>query len=141
MAVAKRVSKSAAKNVVMIAAPPAIDFSPVFNALRPILNKYSKRLFVKTDKPDNYYLETKARSYQGERMFFAGVRSGKAYVSFYLMPVYSYPELLKKMPAGLKQRMQGKSCFNFTTVEPKLIDQLGLLVEAGFKKFGEEKLL
>ena len=37
--------------------------------------------------------------------------------------------------------MQGKSCFNFTAVEPKVIDQLGTLVEAGFKKFGDEKLL
>lgn len=141
MAVAKRVSKSLAKTIVRIPVPPAVDYSPVFNALRPVLSKYSKRLFVKIDKPDNYYLETKSRSYQGERMFFAGVRSGKTYVSFYLMPVYSYPELLKGMPQGLRQKMQGKSCFNFTSVEPKLIDQLAVLVEAGFRKFGDEKLL
>ena len=141
MAVAKRVSKSAAKTIVKIPVAPAVDYSPVFDALRPVLSKYSKRLFVKIDKPDNYYLETKSRSYQGERMFFAGVRSGKAYVSFYLMPVYTYPELLKGVPQGLRQRMQGKSCFNFTAVEPKLIDQLASLVEAGFKKFGDEKLL
>jgi hypothetical protein len=141
MAVAKRIAKSAAKTIVKIPLAPAVDYSPVFNALRPVLTKYSKRLFVKTDKPGNYYLETKSRSYQGERMFFAGVRSGKTYVSFYLMPVYSYPELLKGMPQGLRQKMQGKSCFNFTSVEPKLIGQLAALVEAGFKKFGDEKLL
>ena len=138
MAAAKRIPKSAPQ---MVAAEPAPDFSPVFKALRPVLVKYSRRLFVKTDKPDYYYLETKARSYQGERMFFAGLRVGKSQVSFHLMPVFTYPELLKGLPAGLKQRMQGKSCFNFTTVEPKLIQQLGELVEAGFNKFGEEKLL
>ncbi len=138
---AKPASKAAEVNVIKPVAPPAPDFSHVFGALRPVLMKYSKRLFVKHDAPDNYYLETKSRSYQGERMFFGGVRSGKAYVSFYLMPVYVYPELLKKIPPGLKLRMQGKSCFNFTAVEPKLIDQLGQLVEAGFKKFGDEKLL
>lgn len=141
MAVSKRVAKSAAQTVVAAPPKPAVDFSPVFNALRPVLFKHSKRLFVKTDKPGNYYLETKSRSYKGERMFFGGVRSGKAYVSFYLMPVYVYPELLKGMPPGLKLRMQGKSCFNFTAVEPKLIEQLGELVDAGFKKFGEENLL
>lgn len=139
--VVKRGPKSAAKSIVKLPVEPVPDFSHVFIALRPVLVKYSKRLFVKHDAPDNYYLETKSRSYQGERMFFGGVRSGKAYVSFYLMPVYMYPELLKKIPPGLRQRMQGKSCFNFTTVEPKLIEQLGALVEAGFKKFGDEKLL
>ena len=141
MPVARRAAKSAAPAAPKPAPVPAPDFSPVFTALKPVLTKYSKRLFVKADRPDNYYLETKSRSYKGERMFFAGVRVGKTYVSFHLMPVYSYPELLKGIPAGLKQRMQGKSCFNFTAVEPKVIEQLGRLVEAGFKKFGEEKLL
>ncbi len=141
MPAVKRAAKSAANVAVLPPAPPPPDFSPVFNALRPVLMKYAKRLFVKADKPDNYYLETKSRSYQGERMFFGGVRVGKAYVSFHLMPVYSYPELLKGIPAGLKRCMQGKSCFNFTSVEPKVIEQLAHLVEAGFQKFGEEKLL
>ena len=140
MPAAKRAAKSTVK-VILPPPEPAPDFSPVFTALRPVLAKYSKRLFVKTDKPDHYYLETKSRSYQGERMFFAGVRVGKDNVSFHLMPVYTYPELLKRIPVGLKRRMQGKSCFTFTLVEPKLIEQLGLLVEAGFQKFGEEKLL
>jgi hypothetical protein len=140
MPVARRVAKSAAP-VVKLPPEPAKDFTAVFTALRPVLVKYSKRLFIKDDKPDNYYLETKSRSYKGERMFFGGVRTGKAYVSFYLMPVYVYPELAKRIPPGLRQRMQGKSCFNFTAVEPKLIEQLGQLVEAGYNKFAEEKLL
>jgi hypothetical protein len=140
--VAKRTAKSStAKAPPKAPAEPAPDFSPVFSALKPVLVKYSKRLFVRDDKPDNYYLETKSRSYQGERMFFAGLRVSKAYVSFHLMPLYSYPELQKSVPAGLKRRMHGKSCFNFTAVEPELIAQLGLLVAAGFKKFGDEKLL
>jgi hypothetical protein len=117
------------------------NFTDVFAALKPVLSKYEKRLYVKADKPDHYYLETKSRSYQGERMFFAAVRTGKAYVSFYLMPLYTYPELLKGMPSDLKKRMQGKSCFNFTAVDRDAISQLKDLVAAGFKKFGEEKLL
>lgn len=141
MPAAKRPAKTNAQADLSPAAEPPTDFSPVFKALRPVLVKYSRRLFVKTDKPDHYYLETKARSYQGERMFFAGLRTGKSQVSIHLMPVYTYPELVKRLPAGLKRCMQGKSCFNFTTVEPKLIEQLGELVEAGFNKFAEEKLL
>jgi hypothetical protein len=139
-------AKRTAKSSTAIAPPkppavPAPDFSPVFSALKPVLAKYSKHLFVRDDKPDNYYLETKSRSYQGERMFFAGLRVGKASVSFHLMPLYTHPELQKSVPAGLKRRMQGKSCFNFTAVEPELIALLGPLVAAGFKKFDDEKLL
>jgi hypothetical protein len=124
----------------MPAAQPG-NFGEVFGALKPVLAKYEKRLFVKMDKPDYYYLETKSRSYQGERMFFAALRTGKACVSVYLMPVYSYPELLKGLRVGLKKRMQGKSCFNFADVDREAIDQLRELVAAGFKKFGDEKLL
>ena len=116
-------------------------FAEVFSALKPVFAKFEKRLFVKMDKPDYYYLETKSRSYQGERMFFGALRTGKAYVSLYLMPLYSYPELVKGVPAGLKKRMHGKSCFNFTDVDRETISQLRELVAAGFKKFGEEKLL
>jgi hypothetical protein len=140
--VGKRTAKSSTAKAPPKPPPePARDFGPVFSALKPVLAKYSKRLFVRDDKPDHYYLETKSRSYQGERMFFAGVRVSKAFVSFHLMPLYSYPELQKSVPAGLKRRMQGKSCFNFTEVEPDLIALLGPLVAAGFKKFGDEKLL
>jgi hypothetical protein len=123
------------------AQPVTAGFRDIFNALKPVLAKYEKRLYVKTDKPDCYYLETKSRSYQGERMFFGSIRTNKEHVSLYLMPVYSYPELLKGVPAGLRKRLQGKSCFTFTTVDRDAIGQLRDLVAAGFKKFGDEKLL
>jgi hypothetical protein len=119
----------------------AADYSAAFTALKPVLGRYASRLYVRVDKPDHYYLETKSRSYKGERMFFAGIRAGKSHVSFYLMPVYSYPGLLKGISPGLKRRMHGKSCFNFTDVDPKLIAELKKLTEAGFKKYGEENLL
>jgi hypothetical protein len=65
-------------------------------------------------------------------MFFAGVRAGSAHVSFYLMPVYSNPELMGRISDPLRRRLQGKSCFNFTRREPELFDELGGLVRSGF---------
>jgi hypothetical protein len=44
------------------------------------------------------------------------VRKGKSYVSFHLIPVYMFPDLLKGLSPALEKRMQGKSCFNFKTV-------------------------
>ncbi len=35
----------------------------------------------------------------------------------------------------LKKRMQGKSCFNFTQIDPALLDELARLTERGFKAF------
>ena len=62
----------------------------------------------------------------------------KTYVSFYLMPVYMYPELLNDISPQLKKRMQGKSCFNFKKVEPELFDELAELTRRGADKFKEE---
>jgi hypothetical protein len=51
------------------------------------------------------------------------------------MPVYVKPELLSGMSPGLKKRMQGKSCFNFTTVDEPLFKELKALTKAGFVSY------
>jgi hypothetical protein len=70
-----------------------------------------------------------------QRLFFGAVRTGKAYVSFHLMPVYASSDLSKSISPELKKRMQGKSCFNFKTVDEKLFKELAKLTKAGFKNF------
>jgi hypothetical protein len=57
------------------------------------------------------------------------------------MPVYGCPELLEDISPELKKRMQGKSCFNFKTVDEKLFKELGKLTKAGFQKFSNAKFL
>ena len=49
------------------------------------------------------------------------------------MPVYLNPGLLEGMSPGLRKRMQGKSCFNFTRLDPVLLAELPALTEAGFR--------
>lgn len=65
-----------------------------------------------------------------EPMWFGGVRTGRTYVSYHLMPVYSHPEQLEAASPALKRRMQGKSCFNFKTADPALLDELERLTAA-----------
>ena len=113
----------------------------VFAGLKQILKRHASQLFVKEEKPGNYYLETVSASYKGKRLFFGAVQTRKSYVSFHLMPVYAFPGLLKGMSPELKRRMQGKSCFNFTAPDEKLFSELGKLTDAGFEKFRAEKLL
>ena len=115
--------------------PGQESFEEIFDALKPVLTPYEKSLAVKDNKPGHYYLETKTAVYKGRPMMFAAVRTGKAYVSFHLMPIYMNPTLQKTISPELKKRMQGKSCFNFTRVEPSHISELKKLTKAGFEEF------
>jgi hypothetical protein len=63
------------------------------------------------------------------------VRKGKNYVSFHLMALYVFPEMLKSVSPALLQRMQGKSCFNFTQIDEELFAELERLTAASARGF------
>src|SRR5689334_631028 len=94
------------------------DFLVVFEQLKSILKTYAQTFTVKMDTGDTYYLDGPYSEKWKKELFFGSAQIKKNYVSFYLMPVYMYPELLKDVSPQLRKRMQGKSCFNFKTVEP-----------------------
>lgn len=121
-------------------------FPPVFEALKPILVKHEKRMTAKSDPRMGYSLYSKAPSpfpqHKGQPLFFAALRTGKAYVSFHLMPLYMCPALTEGMSPELKKRMQGKACFNFKTVpDPALIQELKRLTANSIKQWTERKWL
>ncbi len=122
-------------------AKSAKDFPAVFAALKKILNPYEKHLSIVRYKPEFYYLETVLPCYKGKPVMFGAVRLGKNYVSYYLMPVYMNPGLQKRISPELKERMQGKSCFNFTEVAPVLFRELAALTRAGFACYRRMKYL
>jgi len=111
------------------------SFQEIFEALKPVFEEYAGRLAIQVDKPGEYYLETKTAMRKGQHFQFGGVRIGKAYVSFHLMPIYMNPKLQAAISPKLKKRMQGKSCFNFTSVDPSHIAELKKLTKAGFDEF------
>ena len=119
----------------------AADFAASFFALKQILTPLEKHLHVSSDTRTRYYLETRSPSYKGKPLFFGGVVSGKGYVSFHLMPLYWDPSLLKKISPELKERMQGKSCFNFTAPDPVLFRELSKLTSAGLALYRAKNLL
>jgi hypothetical protein len=90
------------------------------------------------DKPDAYSLDAGYSEKFKRAMFFGAVQIKKNYVSFYLMPVYVFPELLKSISPALKKRMQGKSCFNFTAIDDAMVDELGELTKQGFERYQRE---
>jgi hypothetical protein len=118
--------------------PTKADFPIVFEQLKSILKPYASDLNVKTDTPDTYYLDGPYSQKWKKELFFGSAQVKQNYVSFYLMPVYMYPELLDDISPELKKRMQGKSCFNFKKVEPELFAQLAELTRRGAERFRKE---
>jgi len=111
------------------------EFKSVFARLRAILRKHAGSYRVKEDEPDSYWVETGVHPERKMRLAVAGVRIGKAYVSFHLMPVYGCPKLLDGASASLMARMQGKSCFSFKAVDDALFDELERLTARSFAAF------
>ena len=119
--------------------PKHTDFDATFSKLKEILKPYEKKLNVISDTSDYYALETDHVMKNKRRMFFGGVRKGKAYVSFHLMAVYACPDLMDDLSPELKKRMQGKSCFNFTLPNEDLFKELRKLTKSGFTRFTSKK--
>ena len=114
------------------------DFPIVFEQLKNILKPYAKKLTLKADTSDSYYIDGPYSEKWKKQLFFGSAQVKKNYVSFYLMPVYMYPELLQGVSPELKKRMQGKSCFNFKKVEPDLLSELTELTRKSAEKFQQE---
>ncbi|MEW6240636.1 MAG: hypothetical protein AB1564_07485 [Chloroflexota bacterium] len=114
---------------------PQSDYPLVFQRLKAILQPFASRLTVKTDSTEAYYLDGPFSPKYKKELFFGSAQVRKNYVSYYLMPVYMYPELLKGVSPELKRHMQGKSCFNFKKVEPALFEELAALTRKGFESF------
>ncbi len=71
----------------------------------------------------------------------AWVQIGKSYVSFHLMALYGCQQLLDGLSKELRARLHGKSCFNFRTVDERLILELKKLTADGILATREAGLI
>jgi len=110
-------------------------FQTVFAMLKKILQPYADKMVISNDVADEFYLNTPFIMQNKKPMYFGSVKINKNYVSFHLMPVYVFPELLNELSPNLQKHMQGKSCFNFKTSDTDLFNELSALVERGFVKY------
>lgn len=115
-------------------------FQPVFEQLKTILQPFAPMLKVTADTPSAYSLDGPYSEKWKKPLFFGSAQTKKNYVSFYLMPMYMYPDLLKDISPALKKQMQGKSCFNFKKVEPDLFRELDALTKKSYERFQKEEM-
>jgi hypothetical protein len=119
------------------------EFAAVQSRLKAIMEPYEGgSLKAKANKPGNYVLVGPAtESSRGREVSFGSVQIRKNYVSYHLMPVYVFPDLLDRISPELRKRMQGKSCFNFKRLDEKLFRELARLTDKGYKRFKKAKLI
>lgn len=117
------------------------DFAVVFARLKALLARHASALIVTADSDAGYSLDATGGQGKFRPLFFGGVQIKKNYVSFYLMPVYVYPDLLAGVSEPLRRRMQGKSCFNFTKLDDALLAELDALTVAGLARYRAEGVL
>lgn len=118
------------------------DFDDLFAELRPLLARHASSLVVVRDEPGDYQVETTHSGPSGTRMWFGAVQMRKDHVSVHLMPVHSHPDLLGGVSDELRERMHGKSCFNFTRQDatPRLLGELSQLVDLGLERYRADGL-
>ena len=97
----------------------------------------------KVDAPDDlgYLLLGAPTERYPDGQYFAGVKVGRRYVSFYLMSLYLEGATPVAISELLTKRRQGKSCFNFTRIDDELFDELEQLTAAGKADFERLGLL
>ena len=108
------------------------DFPALFERLKGLLEPYAAGMYVSADSPQWYGLDMAPESKRDPTTWFGATRLGKAYVSYYLMPVYVKPDLLDDISPALRKRMQGKSCFNFVRIDEGLLGELEALTKKGY---------
>ena len=107
------------------------EFAAVEGRLRAILEPYQDRLETGTI----YNREILRRPGGRGHDWFAGVVPNKNYVSFYMLPIYTWPQLLDGMSPALRKRKQGASCFNFIAVDEDQMAELAALTERSFQAY------
>lgn len=115
----------------------SVDLGAVFDALRGVLARYANRPGVAFEERRGVcqISLTTRTDRTGRPLFVASANVNKNYVSYHLMPLYMNPALKDSIPAALKKRLQGKACFNFTSVDTAALKDLAKLTKKGVDSF------
>ena len=106
-----------------------------FEALKSVLVAQSKGMQVSQDGPRGYTLNIagpiELAGRQLPDLFFAAVKEGKNDTALYFFPIYSHPQRFADLPAPLRKKMTGKSCFHFKTADAELLDAVAAMLARG----------
>jgi hypothetical protein len=106
-----------------------------FEALKSVLVAQSNGMQVAQDGPNGYALHIGGPIELAGRtlpdLFFAAVKEGKNDTALHFFPIYSHPQQFADLPATLRKKMTGKSCFHFKTVDTDLLHAVAAMLARG----------
>lgn len=106
-------------------------FDEVFQRLSAILRAAAPDMVVTAESPTGLTVMTRwPEARTGEPAWFGWIAVKKSYVAYHVMPLYTLPELAEHITPALEKRRQGKTCFNFKTIDEALFADLARLTEA-----------
>jgi hypothetical protein len=114
-----------------MAPPTAGELATIEARLRAILVPYETRL----ESATIYNIPTLRRVGAKAHDWFAFVKPASKAVSFYLLPVYTYPALREGLSPALAKRLTGKSTFSFPALDETLAAELEGLVARAYDAY------
>jgi hypothetical protein len=109
----------------------AADLGAVEARLDAILEPYRSKLEPATI----YNLPTMRRPGAKAHDWFAFVQPAAKHVSFFLLPMVTWPDLLDGCSPDLLKRRKALSAFNFATVDESLFAELEALVARAYERY------
>ncbi len=107
------------------------DLAGLETRLERILDPYRDQLETATI----YNIPTLRRAGAKAHDWFAFVKPASKHVSFFLLPIVTWPDLLDGCSDALLKRRQAKSAFTFATVDEALLGELEALVARAFERY------
>ena len=114
-----------------MAAPTPETLAAIEVRLRAILAPYEPRL----ETASIYGIPTLRRQGAKAHDWFAFVKPEAKHVSFYLLPMLTYPELMADVSPELAARRSGKSVLKFTALDDALFGELEGLVARAYERY------
>lgn len=99
--------------------------------LHAILDPYRPRL----ETASIYGIPTLRRPGAGAHDWFAFVKPATRHVSFFLLPVHTYPDLREALSPALAKRLTGASVFTFKAMDDALFAELEALVARAYERY------
>lgn len=104
------------------------NFATIHARLRAIMLAESIGQTVSVDEPGNLVVRTTVTDpTTGQSGWFGTVTIKKSYVAYHLIPLYDAPALADDLSPALARRRQGKTCFNFKSIDEALFAELTTL--------------
>jgi hypothetical protein len=114
-----------------MAAPTADELATIEARLRAILVPYESRL----EAASIYNLPTLKRPGAKAHDWFAFVKPAAKHVSFFLLPLHTWPELREGLSPALAKRLTGASCLTFPSIDEQQATELEALVARAYERY------